>query len=518
MLILAAAVTFAAAARAQQDDPGEQPRAPARLGDQPVENEYQLDLSVPEPKPVEAAPETSAQRAAREAFEREMTVERHLTAGHQAFKQGQVDQPPGESAWFHYRAALEIDPGNADAEAGLLRVQDELVARAKDYAQDLDFESARRVLEDALLVRQDQAAIDRSWAEIEAMRTDQAGELEARAVTAMDAGDFDRAERLLIELIALGGTDAQVTQLRRRMEEARVYGGFEPGEMIRDHFLNQGTWTPELVIVTAGSFTMGSSAFEEGREDHEGPEHRVVFRRGFAIGRTEVTVKQFRQFVDRTRYRSDAEKQGHSNVFDHYSGRLTRRDGVSWEMNYEGRAAADDEPVVHVSWNDALAYVRWLAQGTGKAYRLPTEAEFEYAVRAGKVTRYWWGDGVPRQAVENLTGERDVSRSQRQWSTFFRGYGDGYWGPAPVASFPANPFGLHDIGGNVAEWVTDCWHDTYVRAPADGSAWVNPGCKQRVIRGGFWASSPEQSRSAYRVPAAADHRGAWVGFRIARDL
>ena len=120
--------------------------------------------------------------------------------------------------------------------------------------------------------------------------------------------------------------------------------------------------------------------------------------------------------------------------------------------------------------------------------------------------------------MENLTGEGDDSRSRRQWETYFDDYDDRFWGPAPVSSFPANPFGLHDIGGNVAEWVMDCWHDSYIRAPSDGSAWVNPGCSQRVVRGGYWASSPDQARSAHRLHASPEQRDARVGFRIARDL
>jgi formylglycine-generating enzyme required for sulfatase activity len=174
--------------------------------------------------------------------------------------------------------------------------------------------------------------------------------------------------------------------------------------------------------------------------------------------------------------------------------------------------------VVHVSWNDATAYVDWLARGTGKIYRLPSEAEFEYALRGGKATKYWWGDDSPPKPVENLTGEHDVSRGRRQWSSFFTGYGDGFWGPAPVASFGTNPFGLHDLGGNVGEWVRDCWHDTYLRAPVDGRAWLNPGCKLRTVRGGFWASSPDQARAAFRLSTSPDRREARVGFRIARDL
>lgn len=500
---------------AQDQEESGSPNQFKRLGGDPVENEPELDLSLPTP---DVKPETEADRRARQERERRARVNRHLAAANEAMRSGRVDHPVENSAWTHYRKVLEIDPGNETAIEGLVRVQREMVDRAVVIAKELDFETADRVLEDAALVRQDQEPVLRAQEEIAEFRAEYAAELEIQAVTAMDAGHFDQAERALIGLVALGEMDSEVNKLRRRMEEARVYGGLKPGQVIRDHFMNGGGWSPESVIVKAGSFMMGSSAFEDGREDNEGPQHRVVFRRGFAIGKTEVTVGQFRDFVEKSGYRSDAEKLGHSMIYDHQSGRLARRDKVSWEHDYEGRRAEDDLPVVHVSWNDAHAYTRWLARGTGKPYRLPTEAEFEYAARGGRTSRYWWGDGTPANTVENLTGEKDVSRSRRQWETYFDNYGDRFWGPAPVASFGRNPFGLNDIGGNVAEWVMDCWHDSYIRAPADGSAWINPGCDKRVLRGGYWASSPDQARAAYRFPAAATVRDARVGFRVARDL
>jgi len=516
ILILVTGLLAAATCPAQEPADKDSPDSLQRLGDTPVENEYELGL--PTDDADSSVTKSPQQQAARADFEREMAVENNLAAGRKAEQEGRIDQPPGDCAWFYYRSALDADPANLDAQEGLSRVQKDMIERALEFARDMDFESAERILEDATLVRDDPAVIEDAYEQMRAVRLEHAGDLESDAVRAMDAGDFDRAERLLVELVALGDMDSTVAQLRRRLEEARIYGGFKPGQTIRDHFMNQATWTPESVIVLAGSFVMGSSAFEEGREDNEGPEHRVTFRRGFAIGRTEVTVKQFRAFVERSGYKTDAERAGNSTIYDQYSGRLAQSDDINWQMDYEGRKAGDEEPVVHVSWNDAIAYVRWLANGTGKPYRLPTEAEFEYTLRGGKQSRYWWGDGSPSRQVENLTGEGDVSRSQRQWSINFKGYTDRYWGPAPVATYEANPYGVYDIGGNVGEWVMDCWHDTYMRAPTDGSAWLNPGCKLRVIRGGYWASSPDQARSAYRVSAQPERRDARIGFRIARDL
>jgi len=173
---------------------------------------------------------------------------------------------------------------------------------------------------------------------------------------------------------------------------------------------------------------------------------------------------------------------------------------------------------LHVSVEDAQAYVEWLSAQTGQRYRLPSEAEFEYALRAGSDTVFPWGQGSPPEGTGNFTGDRDRSPGGRSWSNAFDGYGDGHWGPAPVGSFGANAWGLHDLAGNVSEWVADCWHDSYRRAPRDAVAWVNPGCRMHVIRGGAWASSPEQTRSAWRAPAARDTTNARIGFRVVREL
>jgi formylglycine-generating enzyme required for sulfatase activity len=460
----------------------------------------------------------SSPPAASPAGQRQDAVDQQLEAARRALREGRLASPPHDNAWSYFNAALELDPHNAEAQAGLAEVQGALIERAMSYAQELDFEAAERILETADEVHDSEEAIADAREEISRFRAAQAAALEARAVEAIEAGEFSRAELLLVDLIALGGAEQSVGELRRKLEQAMVYGGLRPGQAIRDPFLEGELWAPESVVIAAGSFVMGSPAAEKGRKENEGPQRRVAFEQGFLIGRTEVTVGQFREFVQLAHYRTDAEKKGFSHVYDHHSGRLARRSRTSWRHDYEGNPSRDEEPVVHVSWNDAAAFARWLAEGTGKAYRLPSESEFEYALRAGRKSRYWWGEGAPRAALENLTGQGDLSRSRRQWTTYFAGYEDGHWGPAPAASFQANPFGLHDMGGNVGEWVSDCWHDGYLRAPTDGSAWINPGCRLRVIRGGYWASAPDQARSAYRLSAQPDRSDARIGFRIARDL
>jgi formylglycine-generating enzyme required for sulfatase activity len=240
--------------------------------------------------------------------------------------------------------------------------------------------------------------------------------------------------------------------------------------------------------------------------------------KGFAMARTTISVGQFREFVRASGYQPDSVRLGGASVYDERSGALHDDAQATWQDDYAGRPAGDNLPVVNVSWRDARAYAEWLSQRTGKRYRLPSEAEFEYALRGGTQTRYWWGQQAPTRKVENLTGNADRSSSGRRWNNAFPTYRDGYWGPAPVMSFAANPFGLYDMGGNVSEWTADCWHDSYLRAPTDGSAWINPGCSVHVVRGGSWGSSPDQVRSAYRQGAEGEVRSARVGFRVVREL
>jgi formylglycine-generating enzyme required for sulfatase activity len=344
------------------------------------------------------------------------------------------------------------------------------------------------------------------------MRSGRADNLMAQARSALDAGNIDLAQRLAEQAAGLG---ASADGFLARLKNAREYASYHPGQVFSDHFLDIVGQSPAMVVIPRGSFLMGASGSGASAEQ---PQHEVTLATGFAMARTEVTVAEFRAFVRSSGYVPDSDRLGGSSVYDETNGRMQQRAGADWQDDYAGKRAKGSDPVVNVSWNDAHAYAAWLSRHTGKEYRLPTESEYEYAERAGTTSRYWWGDGAPTALVENLTGSGGRAPAHRSWAHAYKGYNEGYWGPAPVMSFRANPFGLYDMSGNVSEWVADCWHENYVRAPNDGSAWVNPGCSERVIRGGSWGSAPDQDRSSFRQGAAADARSGRVGFRVVRNL
>ncbi len=253
------------------------------------------------------------------------------------------------------------------------------------------------------------------------------------------------------------------------------------GQTFRDPLQIGGTG-PEMVRLPGGSFLMGSPNDEPERFNDEGPQHRVTVR-PFAIGRTEVRFADYDRFAEATGRR--------------------KPDDEGW-----GRG---DRPVINVSWNDAQAYAKWLSEQTGHSYRLPTEAEWEYAARAGTRTPFWTGDCIHTDQA-NYDGNYDYNNCGAKTGVYRRR-------TVPVGSLPANPFGLHEMAGNVYEWVEDCWHESYTGAPTDGSAWLDAGggnCARRVLRGGAWVIYPWRLRSAYRNGYTADVAGSSVGIRLAR--
>lgn len=243
---------------------------------------------------------------------------------------------------------------------------------------------------------------------------------------------------------------------------------------------------PEMVVVPAGSFTMGSPENEPERSNSEGPQHEVTIKKSFAVGQFAVTFAEW-----------DA------CVTDGGCGSYKPCDS-GW-----GR---DDRPAVNVSWDDAKAFVKWLSKKLGKDYRLLSEAEREYSARAGTTTPFWWGSSItPDQA--NYDGRDEPYKGGGR-------KGDWRYKTIPVKSFQPNAWGLYQVHGNVWEWVEDCWHDNYSGAPADGSAWTTGDCIFRVLRGGSWDDFPSVLRAAYRSLNTPDNRsGGYVyGLRVARTL
>lgn len=469
---------------------------------------------------VALAPEGKAEQD----LQQRIAVARRLLAlnraGEQALRQHQFGEDGG-GAQAAFREVLASDPLNSRARQGLAAVESGLIRRAEHAAaMESDFEAAARWLDRATTIRGEAVTLKDARARIEGIRTAQLDALREGGLRDLVSSKGLKDARLKLaqaERVARPG-DRTVALLRERIELVTHYGSFRPGQVFSDA-LADGSRGPQMVVVPHGSFQMGATEGEIGSADAERPQHLVSFERGFAMSITEVTVADFRRFVEAAKARPRATRRGHSIVYDERSGNFIRRSGVDWQSDYNGAKAAPNSPVMHVSVRDAEAYAAWLSDQTGRYYRLPSESEFEYALRAGSQGRYPWGRSMtPPENAGNFTGSLDVSPSGRHWNNAFVGYGDGFWGTAPVAMFSANAWGLHDISGNVSEWVADCWHASYRRAPADGAAWYNPGCRQRVIRGGNWANAPEQTRAAWRQSQDSDVTSARIGFRLVRGI
>ena len=426
----------------------------------------------------------------------------------------------GDGALPNFREALALAPDNERARQGLAASESALIRRAETAARAADFTGAGVWLAEAAKVRDSAPTINDAFERVERIRAQTLVRLRDEGLRDLTSSQGLKPARQKLEdalRIAMPG-DPVVAQLRERIELVTHYGSFRPGQVFSDA-LRDGGRGPQMIVVPHGGFQMGAADGEIGASDAEKPAHYVRFDRGFAMAMTEVTVADFRRYVQASKARPRATRRGHSTVYDERSGNFMLRSGVDWQSGYDGSLAMANGPVMHVSVRDAEHYAMWLSEQTGRYYRLPSEAEFEYALRAGTSGRYPWGDeGTPPKGSGNFTGGDDISPSGRRWFNAFVGYGDGWWGPAPVGSFEPNAFGLHDMAGNLSEWVADCWHASYRRAPADGAAWFNPGCRQRVIRGGNWANAPEQTRAAWRQSQDSDTTNARIGFRLVRGI
>lgn len=272
------------------------------------------------------------------------------------------------------------------------------------------------------------------------------------------------------ETIARAKPGARPQQGKERQEPAAVASPAAPGTTGAVASIKDCDACPVMVALNPAPFTMGSN----GSDPSERPAHKVALHTPFAIGKFEVTVDQWDQCVKANVCPSVPSEAG----------------------------ASGNQPMRDVSWDEAQLYLKWLSTVSGRPFRLPTEAEWEYAARGGTTSKYWWGDGMKG-------GNSSCKGCGLPWQEDR---------PPPVGSFGANPFGLHDMNGSVWEWVADCWHPSYKGAPADGSAWAEPNCQSRVIRGGSWREDGSYMMSTTRFKYDASVRQSQNGFRVARSL
>ena len=525
---------------------------------------------------VSGAEETTSTEPAKPATQEEDEVTRLLAAAEADFKARRLTRPTGNNAWDRYLRVLELDPANPDAIRGMERVIEsygELFAGAVE-GEDFDkaagylasirdlnpdspvleqgeqrLQDARQARENRLAEqeRQRQAALERQrianaikehWTafetaiqaedldeaaiilnQVRALNSEEPGlptgeqrletlrtELERQRTAqvieghwdsfeaAMQAGDLDEAAGILVQVRDLNPEEPGLAAGEQRLATAQAIAERKRVESEARARKAIG----EMVAIPGGTFRMGD--LSGNGNDCEKPVRGVTVT-AFKMGKYEVTVGQFRRFVEATGYRTDAERNAGDNEgcfsksgdsFDWVSGRSWRNPGFS---------VGDDHPVVCVSWNDAESFVEWLAAQTGQVFRLPTEAEWEYAARAGNTTKYSWGN--------------KFGKNRTNCNKLF--CGDRWEYTAPVGSFSANSWGLHDLHGNVWEWVQDCWNDSYVGASTDGRAWTSGDCGLRVVRGGSWQYDAWNLRSAFRHKLTRSSRSNDQGFRLAQD-
>ena len=365
-------------------------------------------------------------------------VIRLLAAAETALQARRLTSPVGNNAWEKYQAVLKLDSGNPEAMAGMERVIESYMELFRAAVEQEELDNAAGYLARVRELHPDSPALQ---------------EGEQRLAAARQAREDRMAEQERQRLEA-----ARQTELDRQRQEARAKARELAGEMI---------------AIPGGTFRMGD--LNGGGDDVEKPVHSVTVP-AFRMGKYEVTFAQW-----------DA------CVADGGCG------GYQPEDEGFGRA---DRSVINVSWNDVQGYIDWLNNKTGENFRLPTEAEWEYAARAGSTSIYSWGNDIGQNRANC-----DENCNDRWENT------------APVGSFSANDWGLHDMHGNVEEWVQDCYNESYIRAPTDGSAWTSSGdCNFRVCRGDGWNSFPQNLRSAARF---GEHvridRASHLGFRLAQD-
>ena len=478
-------------------------------------------------QPVTKEPALSAEEA---------EVARLLAAAEADLKARRLTSPEGNNAWEKYQQVLRLSPAHPEAMVGMEQVIESYMELFGAAAKQEDFEKAAGYLTKVRELHPDSPVLEEGTQHLEAAKQARAeriaeqkrqrqaeeaarqAELERQQTAqeierhwtafeaAMEGEDLDEAISSLAEVRNLNPDEPGLAAGEQRLAAAQA--ALERKRQEAEEKARQ--LAGELVDIPGGTFRMGD--LNGAGDDDERPVHSVTVP-AFRLGKHEVTVGQFRRFVEATGYRTDAERNADGNA----GCRTYTGDGWDWTAGRSwrnpGYSVGDDHPAVCVSWNDAEAFIAWLVAQTGKAFRLPSESEWEYAVRAGSSTKYHFGNSESQLCRYANHADTSTDFSWRNESC-----SDGVGKrTATVGRYQPNSYGLYDMHGNVWEWVADCWNDSYAGAPSDGRAWELGDCNLRVVRGGSWLYAPRALRSAFRNSYTRSVRDYNIGFRLAQD-
>lgn len=419
------------------------------------------------------------------------------------------DQAKQLHAWFRPyagKATLPVEtlgvtsgPANSIEWEGVLEALEALVSRDQLHRLDLLQQRVANVLFEGDLEYAIEMNFDLDYRLTAALDFDDLVRLAGDASTWLSASPqtdpcISRITRIRSQLETLLKSPANVDGLfwSDGVVKGRSLSGWStPGTLFRD-----AQFLPTMVVIPSGHYTIGSPITEVGRSDSEGPQVPVVIERPFALAATPTTVGQWRRFVMSTGYRADA------GIVCWDAAVSAWADDALGTWETPGFIQVDDNPIVGVSWKGAVNFCRWLTEMTGRTYRLPTEAEWEYAARAGGAGPYPWGVDSPIDRAHFADARP----------------GGGSEGAVKVGGFSANSFGLFDMSGNVWEWCDDDWTRGYADMPRSGGARIRPSEKRKVARGGGWRSPRADLRCAARRAFAANEGNSHVGFRVAASL
>ncbi len=463
-----------------------------------------------QPVKVEAEPEIESESGTAEQEESARQLDERisalLNAAREDLASDRLTSPAGANAWEKYQAVLELSPGHPAASAGLEsvigryeRIFDAALARK-------EFRKAQRFVSRIRQVRPDAPVLARLGARLTSARSAERArrqlEQEAergrqariaaykeRFEAALRAGAFTIAEEYMDSLRVVVADASVLSETEGRLsasrEEAEPGGRMAVGRVFRDC-----ARCPEMVIVPSGSYRMGSPVSEVDRDENEGPPQEVRIDYRFAVGLYEVTFAEW-----------DA---------------CTNAGGCNGYKPEDEGWGRGNRPVINVSWLDAQEYIKWLSEETGHAYRMLSESEWEYVARAGTATARYWGESSEDQCGYANGADEEAQQYNSSWVV--ASCDDKAYRTSPVGSYVSNEFGLHDVLGNVWEWVADCWNGSYSGAPVDGGTRESGDCSKRVLRGGSWFNGPGFLRSALRYRNSAGYRSNLSGFRVARAL